>query len=86
MKPGENGTPNISSYAKTARLVQSHHLTASVVRILDKKVDSDEDDEVGGEKRNERVCHSHSGGGNSDHRFVSDYFSEAMKCADLNTD
>jgi len=31
-----------------------------------------------GEKRNERVCHSSCWGGNSDYRFVSDYFSEAM--------
>ena len=31
-----------------------------------------------GENRNERVCHSSCLGGNSDYRFVSDYFSEDM--------
>ena len=36
-----------------------------------------------GEKRNERVCHSTCGRGNSDHRFVSDYFSEDMNNAQI---
>jgi len=36
-----------------------------------------------GEKRNERVCHSTCWGGNSDYRFVSDYFSEDMNNAQI---
>ena len=45
MKPGENGTPNIF-IRKDSTPGASYDLTASVVRILDKKVDSDDDDEV----------------------------------------
>ena len=36
-----------------------------------------------GERRNERVCHSTCWGGNSDYRFVSDYFSEDMNNAQI---
>ena len=37
-----------------------------------------------GERRNERVCHSSPcWGGNSDYRFVSDYFSEDMNNAQI---